>query len=1343
MLDIAEQICLAVDEIVTERLRSINYDTTIVATIVDNTHAKDYYYICSNGSSQFIAYSKDTTYEINESVQVTIPNNDYDQQKIIIGKYVSKDAKPFVFTQPFSTIIDVSSNLINDNTEVISAGLLANDNYDVNVIPDENGKYPITTKEIPLWSKVFEEGYADFNRLGIQGQFRSWLASLKPIAGNYGYRLEVLSNNGSIIESENLSADWIKLYDKILKGEENINLEILDITPDSWYDKLKEKLELKPEDGKTCKQDFIEKFKVAPIKTKKNMIYAILSINMQITEIYLDSMEDMYGNPFNFQSFFEQEKVYDISNLGTIYGMALFFYEKSATFYSEDENYLKYKTITGTKIPPNLFTKDPYICLGYDLSAFNSEQAILYSLDGKTYIVKDEIDQTLNKKTIRLRWLHEFENGQIKVVSEASNLEGYEIRWYRFKMGAPSADEYSGVYWRRVKPSDISQFMYILEPEMNTASEQIKVIILYEGKVIRSNIIEFVNEKEVANSATIEVMAGLSIWCLDNSYGNYYIYGQNNNLFNESKANEILTLQARFTDVSILAEEYDIDKVSAPLTEAKEIIWEFPLKNTMIAVHGFNYGFESALKNKEWYSKILDNEGKIQYNLIKEYDNSGEVYKLNGYYSNAIIQLKDNIICIIRKGNENNEIINSQEYRINKTYSANKINNTVKCSIKKNGLVYSAVKELGFGLMGTNGTDATVVIDFNDNKVALTAGIEESFKITARLYDYNHKEIDFNNSDLGLTCEWSWYKNYQVDNCIDNINPGLSDEDREKAIANCYNISIVKIEQDIDTQNICYLNHNTDLKMNQFLIIQATIKGWGDYDLTALKAIPIRATSNYRAAIGPTEVIYNSSGYIDYYKGPYELYYAEKVNEYDAVPSDTAIIKIDSNWQIYDPYYTETELNKYVGAIDKGTNILRPAAVHFEDVEPYGAICYINKEPVWIQPLVIIKNQYPSSTLNRWNGKSIEINKNEGYIIAPAIAAGKKHSDDNTFSGVMIGDWSEIDSNKGGTAQDIAVQTGVYGFNHGAMAYALKEDGTAFIGKNGRGRIYFDGNDAKIYSATYNTANIGMMIDLGGDDESPYIDIKTPSSSILLKAEEGASQIYFSGSGGEIIISSDAYSNPLTIGTKFEVDWEGNLTANNAYLKDAYLENVYASGELVGNKGVIGGWKIDGQLLQGGTTTFNKDGTYTWIPANPAIYLDAPNAAICGGNLKPSIGSSNYHVMNLWGYLQVCDSSGSPINGGNYFGYINSGMPGVDGDGIGLSMKSIGSIKLTTANIGLNYLPSGTFLSLSDSGINLTSGSPERLGIAFYGSNITLDTTQFKIYNIPATQQEGIYARFA
>jgi hypothetical protein len=93
------------------------------------------------------------------------------------------------------------------------------------------------------------------------------------------------------------------------------------------------------------------------------------------------------------------------------------------------------------------------------------------------------------------------------------------------------------------------------------------------------------------------------------------------------------------------------------------------------------------------------------------------------------------------------------------------------------------------------------------------------------------------------------------------------------------------------------------------------------------------------------------------------------------------------------------------------------------------------------------------------------------------------------------------------------------------MSYAFKEDGTAFIGKDGRGRIMFDGNDATIYSATYDIGE-GMKIDLGGDNRSPFIDIKAPGSNILLKAEEGASYMKFTSGTSQIAIDSGSEGYP-------------------------------------------------------------------------------------------------------------------------------------------------------------------------------------------------------------------------
>ena len=211
MPDIAEQICLAVDQIVTERLKSINYDTTIVATIVSDQDADQYKYICTNGSAQFVAFSKDQTYKEGDSVQVTIPNNDYDQQKIIIGKYVIEDSTPYVFVEPFETFIDVSTNLASVAKQ---ASLLANKDIVESINEDGSFKYANNQIfEIPIWSNYFEEGYKGFNRLGLKGQFRSWINNLKTVSGDYGYRLEIFSTNGDLLKEDQALKSLFTLHD--------------------------------------------------------------------------------------------------------------------------------------------------------------------------------------------------------------------------------------------------------------------------------------------------------------------------------------------------------------------------------------------------------------------------------------------------------------------------------------------------------------------------------------------------------------------------------------------------------------------------------------------------------------------------------------------------------------------------------------------------------------------------------------------------------------------------------------------------------------------------------------------------------------------------------------------------------------------------------------------------------------------------------------------------------------------------------------------------------------------------------------------------------------------------
>jgi hypothetical protein len=168
----------------------------------------------------------------------------------------------------------------------------------------------------------------------------------------------------------------------------------------------------------------------------------------QVYNLLLDCKE-MFGDVYNYETYSEQEKVFDISGLD-ILNIALYFYQNN-NFYTYNNEGVKipipFSDEFGNLLPPNLFVKDPYLCLGLSLDSFDGDSATLYTVDRLGYDKK--LTDEENTKNIQLRWVHYYENeNQYSVINKDSELK-FDVRWYRYKTGAPSADQYSGMYWER------------------------------------------------------------------------------------------------------------------------------------------------------------------------------------------------------------------------------------------------------------------------------------------------------------------------------------------------------------------------------------------------------------------------------------------------------------------------------------------------------------------------------------------------------------------------------------------------------------------------------------------------------------------------------------------------------------------------------------------------------------------------------------------------------------------------------------------------------------------------------------------------------------------------------
>jgi hypothetical protein len=160
-----------------------------------------------------------------------------------------------------------------------------------------------------------------------------------------------------------------------------------------------------------------------------------------------------------------------------------------------------------------------------------------------------------------------------------------------------------------------------------------------------------------------------------------------------------------------------------------------------------------------------------------------------------------------------------------------------------------------------------------------------------------------------------------------------------------------------------------------------------------------------------------------------------------------------------------------------------------------------------------MQNRYPSAMLNQWDGKLI-VDEKGGSILAPRMAAGMKDTEDGTFSGIVLGNWGDTNSDNSLTGGD----TGLYGFDHGEQTYAFKQDGTAFIGKRGAGSIEFNGSEGIIESGAYD-AGQGMSINLKEGTINAHQFTLNAGDNV-----DNATEYI------RLTTDTDVYDNPLTIG---------------------------------------------------------------------------------------------------------------------------------------------------------------------------------------------------------------------
>lgn len=107
----AEDIFDAISTIVDKRMESIDKNKSILCTITDDSDRDNGNYTVSDGSMRFTA-SGESKYRKDQNVWVLVPNSDYSQPKIILGKYVDSETTPFTWVSPMESFVNLTGNII-------------------------------------------------------------------------------------------------------------------------------------------------------------------------------------------------------------------------------------------------------------------------------------------------------------------------------------------------------------------------------------------------------------------------------------------------------------------------------------------------------------------------------------------------------------------------------------------------------------------------------------------------------------------------------------------------------------------------------------------------------------------------------------------------------------------------------------------------------------------------------------------------------------------------------------------------------------------------------------------------------------------------------------------------------------------------------------------------------------------------------------------------------------------------------------------------------------------------------------------------------------------------------
>lgn len=411
---------------------------------------------------------------------------------------------------------------------------------------------------------------------------------------------------------------------------------------------------------------------------------------------------------------------------------------------------------------------------------------------------------------------------------------------------------------------------------------------------------------------------------------------------------------------------------------------------------------------------------------------------------------------------ENNYIFKNKiklNYDLVPKYDINKNNNIIQLIVEYKGLSLVGATTIAFikqGDPGTNGTEYTcrIVPNITEgliNYPALVNGklnyTPEQEEIWFKVQLWKNTENIFEGTQSGTALEggsvkvkWNVLKNTYSRTIEDYSNIILKDAttgEFQYTPCNWRNGPANIIECEVEHAGMIYY------ATLPIVVIEQQLNG---YDISWVENT------------GFSYAVYSADGIQPKYNDnrPFELKVTKII---DGVEEDITLLekaeKLDYQWVINGTVYDLDE-NAWIESLHLIENSNRLDKIQknqfkVKPVETFGGHCVTNSitcividtltdETVGIItiPIYLCLNRYGLAALNGWNGNSVSINEDGGFILAPQVGAGKKE-EDNSFTGIFMGVVKEK-----GTSAD---ETGLFAYKKGVRSIFLDaETGDAIFG---------------------------------------------------------------------------------------------------------------------------------------------------------------------------------------------------------------------------------------------------------------------------------------------------------